>query len=81
MRGRGRLAGSLFDLVFFEVDVLPRHGAARTGRFAYNFTTIEGSSACADAGGWPDRYLILCSLKSTCFRATGSYFLKTSFSV
>ena len=26
MRGRGRLAGSLFDLLFFEVDVLPRHG-------------------------------------------------------
>jgi hypothetical protein len=38
-------------------------------------------AACSIAARKSVSYLILASLNSTCLRATGSYFLKTSFSV
>src|SRR5262245_21166633 len=40
-----------------------------------------GPPNCRGTGPRPPRYLILVSLKATCLRAIGSYFLKESFSV
>src|SRR5262245_52230535 len=41
----------------------------------------RGPPNCRGTGPRPPRYLILVSLKATCLRAIGSYFLKESFSV